>query len=77
MCRGCHHERRFGMSWSTERERAQWFADRILGSGSGNMYVFTAPPMSLLAFIHHEVGRGEAEYVIDPTYLSDEVVRLA
>ena len=41
------------------------------------MYVFTAPPMSLLAFIHHEVGRGEAEYVIDPTYLSDEVVRLA
>jgi hypothetical protein len=72
--RGCHHERRFGMSWSTDRERAKWFADRF--SGFGNMYVFTAPPMSLLAFIHHEVGRGEEEYVIDSSYLSDETVKL-
>jgi hypothetical protein len=72
--RGCSHDRRFGMSWSTDVDRARWFADRDLGKGKGHVYVVTAPPESLLAFIH-EFGRSEAEYVIDPQYLSDDNVK--
>jgi hypothetical protein len=43
--------------------------------GKGNVYVYHADPYALLAFIH-ESGRHEAEYVIDPVYLSDETVQL-
>jgi hypothetical protein len=71
--RGCHHERRFGMSWTTDIERARWFADRDLGQGVGLIYVFNAPPEALLAYIH-ESSRGEAEYVINPEYLNDRNV---
>lgn len=72
--RGCHHERRFGMSWTTDLDQARWFANREFRKGAGQVYVFDAPPVSLLAFIH-ESNRGEAEYVIDPQYLSDTTVR--
>jgi len=73
--RGCAPERRFGMSWTTHVDRARWFADRNLGHGTGNVYVYQAEPFALLAFID-ESGRGEAEYVIDPAYLSDDTVEL-
>lgn len=73
--RGCHHERRFGMSWTTDRDRAQWFADRNLGAGTGHVYLHRAEPVELLAYIHDEAGRGEAEYVIDPAWLDDDNVR--
>ncbi len=39
----------------------------------GTVYVFAAPPMSMLAFIH-ESSRNESEYVIHPRWLSDEVI---
>ena len=69
--RGCHHDRRFGMSWTTDLDRARWFAAR--GPKTGNVYTVDAQPQWLLAYIH-EWGRREAEYVIDPQYLSDDVV---
>lgn len=61
------------MSWTDDLERAQWFADRDLGKGAGRVYVCNAPPAALLAFIS---GRGEAEYVLDPSpgYLNDNTV---
>jgi hypothetical protein len=72
--RGCSDDRRFGMSWSIDLDRARWFADRDLGKGKGHVYVLSAPPESMLAFVH-EFGRSEAEYVIDPQYLSDDNVK--
>jgi hypothetical protein len=73
--RGCHHERRFGMSWTPDLERAQWFADRDLGHGTGHVYVHRAVPRELLAFIDAS-NRHEAEYVLDPSpdYLNDNTV---
>lgn len=71
--RGCSAERRFGMSWTTDLDGARWFANRDLRKGAGRLYVFDAAPASMLAFIH-ESGRREAEYVIDPYYLSDNTV---
>jgi hypothetical protein len=68
--RGCSTDRRHGMSWTTDIERARWFADRDLGHGTGLIYVFNAPPESLLAFIH-DSSRGEAEYVINPESMND------
>ncbi len=74
--RGCHHDRRFGMSWTADLERARWFADRDLGLGPGLVYVTTADPKSLLAFIG-DGHRRESEYVVDPTYLNDDVIAKA
>jgi hypothetical protein len=68
--RGCVPEHRFGMSWTTDLDRALWFA---LGHGEGRVYVYQADPAALLAFIG-EWGRHEAEYVVDPYFLSDAVV---
>lgn len=73
--RGCHPERRFGMSWTTDLERARWFADRDLGRGTGAVYEATVAPGWLLAFIHKN-HRGEAEFVVDPVALTDETVKL-
>ncbi|TAM63550.1 hypothetical protein [Mycobacterium sp.] len=75
--RGCHRERHLGISWTTDPARAQWFADRDLGKGIGHVYVHRAKPGELLAYIHTEHGRGEAEYVIDPNFLNDDNVHEA
>ncbi len=73
--RGCNHERRLGMAWTTDLERAQWFADRPFLKGTGQVYVHRADPLELLAFIDSS-GRGEAEYVLDPSpeYLNDNTI---
>lgn len=68
--RGCHPERRHGMSWTTDIERARWFAERDLGQGLGMIYVLNAPPESLLAYIQ-DASRGESEYVVNPEVLND------
>jgi len=73
--RGCHPERRDGMSWTTDIDRAQWFADRDLGSGAGVVFEAEISPGFLLAYIHKS-HRGEAEYVVDPAALNDDVVKL-
>ncbi|WP_431959899.1 hypothetical protein [Mycobacterium sp. smrl_JER01] len=73
--RGCSPERRFGMSWTTDIERARWFAQRDLGQGAGQLYEATIPPGCLLAYIH-ESHRLEAEFVVDPIALNDDTVRL-
>lgn len=73
--RGCDHERRFGMAWTDDLERAQWFADRNLGKGTGQVYVHRAVPSELLAFIDAS-NRHEREYVLhaSPDYLNDNTV---
>jgi len=73
--RGCQHDRRFGMSWTDDLDRAQWFADRDLGQGAGNVYMHRANPRELLAFIDAS-HRREREYVLDPSpdFLNDNTV---
>lgn len=68
--RGCSTDARFGMSWTTDVELARRFASGTMYAYPipGQVYVFTAPPVSLLAFIH-ESGRRESEYVIEPHWL--------
>lgn len=73
--RGAIWELRRGMSWTDDRDRAQWFADRaqgvrVRGGGEewvsdGMLFTTLAPSRSLLAYVH-EMGRTESEYVIDP-----------
>jgi hypothetical protein len=56
------------MSWTSDREQAEWFANREakFGGSPGNVYTITAPPLSLLCFNGGISGRGESEYVINP-----------
>ena len=69
--RGCHHERRFGMSWTTDRAQAEWFVGRNLGRGVGRIYTHRAGAVELLAYIH-ESGRRENEYVLDSSVVSHQ-----
>lgn len=63
-----------GMSWTTDPERAQWFADRCVSIGAPAAHVYTvgAPRRAVLAdvdAIEGEGGRGEREIIIDPDQL--------
>lgn len=75
--RGCSPEARFGMSWTTDLDLARRFASGQLWAYPipGDVYVFTAAPVSLLAFIH-ESDRKESEYVIEPDCLNDDDVKV-
>lgn len=67
--RGALFERRRGMSWTTDMDRARWFAERDLGGGRGMIWAYLAPPEALLAFIH-DSSRGEAEHVVNTAFMS-------
>ncbi|WP_139043326.1 hypothetical protein [Mycobacterium lentiflavum] len=71
--RGCRHEHRHGMSWSTEVGVAHRFATEGMSSRTlVTVYAARVEPDYLLAFI--EEGNEEYEWVIDPTGLSDDNV---
>ncbi|MCT7371443.1 hypothetical protein A7R75_20810 [Mycolicibacterium llatzerense] len=72
--RGCTPGRRHGMSWTADRDKAQWFADRPGYASRGRVYVHRASGYELLAYIS---DRNESEYVIDPQYLAGGVVHPA
>jgi len=72
--RGCRHEHRHGMSWSTAVGVAHRFAAEGMSSRPpGTVYAARVEPDYLLAFI--EEGHEEYEWVIDPSGLSDANVR--
>jgi hypothetical protein len=72
--RGCTHEHRLGMSWSTEVGVARRFATEGMSSRPpGAVYVARVGPDYLLAFI--EEGHEEYEWVVDPSGLNDANVR--
>jgi hypothetical protein len=57
------------MSWTGDRERAEWFQRRYSEIGKpGKLWTVTVGPDRLLAH-YHEKHRSEDEYVIDPTGL--------
>jgi hypothetical protein len=63
-----------GMSWTADRSRAEWFANRFNGAVGGEHTVLevTVPRDVVLAHFHH---RGEDEYVLDLEQL-DEYLEL-
>lgn len=67
--RGAVPSRRDGMSWTTDRDRAEWFARRFdgLGTETGQVYEITIPVECCLA--RFTEGRGEDEVVVDVTQL--------
>lgn len=84
--RGCPHHRRFGMSWSPIYSIAQGYSTRNAGGQrhSGNVYAHWAYPCELLAHVYKTDKSADGwpylkgvweEYIIDPEYLNDEVVR--
>lgn len=53
-------KRGYGMSWSTDRDKAQWFADRFPG---GVLFEAIASPSKILADYRHD-ERSESELVV-------------
>ena len=68
--RGCYEENMDGWSWTTDRNRAEFFANRA--SGEGTRYILRShiPKASVLA---HLMGRAESEIVIDPIGIDYDV----
>ncbi|BBY52933.1 hypothetical protein H7J07_00455 [Mycobacterium koreense] len=75
--RGCSHDARHGMSWTTDLDMAKRFASGEMWAYpiKGNVYIATIEPTHLLAYVDKE-RRGEAEYVVDPIALSDDTVKI-
>lgn len=72
--RGAIPANRFGMSWTDDRERAEWFARRFDALGAnGRLYTLTVPSRKLLARV---TVRNESEWVVDTTEITQRI-RLA
>lgn len=56
-----------GLSWTTDKEKAKWFAQRYSWQGTGVLLRATVKKEDVLAAF---VGRGESEIVIDPLDLT-------
>lgn len=69
--RGAVPEMSRRMSWTTSRQKAQWFAGRFGDLfGEAFMYTTTAPPESILCIPGTEGRPDEAEVIIDPAGLA-------
>lgn len=71
--RGCVVGREAGMSWTTDLDKARWFASRF-GSHFGEPRVVTTdvPREWIIARFHR--SRSENEYVIDPEDLFSDAI---
>jgi hypothetical protein len=67
--------RKTRMSWTADREQAEWFQHRFDHVKPGKLWTVTVGPDRLLAH-YRKKHRGENEYVIDPTGLRPKDVRL-
>lgn len=66
--RGCVDFNQVGYSWTTDREKAKWFAGRSFGSTTRMVLRGIANKSNVLAFL---AGRGESEIVIHPEQVID------
>jgi hypothetical protein len=64
--RGATWGRRRGMAWTTDREKAEWFANRFSVLREALVYEITVGPEVVLALFD---GRNEAEVVVEPAKL--------
>jgi hypothetical protein len=68
--RGSTWGRRRGMSWSEDREQAEWFANRWTARGRTALVLETlVEPAAVLALLSDKDGRAESEVVVDPAML--------
>ena len=65
--RGASWGRRRGMSWTTDQERAEWFAARFNSVSNAVVFTATVEPEAVLALVDRP--RGENEVVVDPSML--------
>ena len=63
--RGCTLETRGRLSWTTDLDRAEWFATRLkyFGEAGSTVYSADVPPRHVLGLIK---GRNEHEVVVNP-----------
>jgi hypothetical protein len=66
--RGSPWGQRRGMSWTVDRERATWFADRSAERFGRPAHVFEVeiPPAAILVLNLGVEGRKEMEVIVDP-----------
>jgi hypothetical protein len=62
--RGATEDRSAGMAWTTDRDRAQWFADRF-SSSLDPAFVYEIRDVPARAILARFEGRGENEVVIE------------
>jgi hypothetical protein len=69
--RGCWPEFAYGLSWTTDRARAKWFATRLDDpkEPKGRLYEIEAHREMVLAQFN---ARGEDEYVLDIDQFNDD-----
>jgi len=63
--RGCPTRRRRGLAWTTDLEKARWYADRhanVFRLGRANVFAVELPPERVLALIN---GRKESDVIAD------------
>ena len=72
--RGTTPGRRRGMAWTTDADKAEWFAARwrLAGRQDAAVYLASIEPRAVLALID---CRGEAEVVVDPDLLPRPISR--
>lgn len=64
--RGVGHARfKLGLSWTLDKERAEWFANRFAGANGRRAHVY-AGEVAKKDVLAHFLGRNENEVVIDP-----------
>lgn len=73
--RGCTPERIHRMAWTTNLEKARWFATReLLWAPEAAVFRAVIPPEGVLCMVDLEVdgnGRSENEIVVDPSFLGE------
>lgn len=65
----CPHNQ-LGWSWTTDLEKARWFAGRSVGDTTRYVSVVTVPKSSIIGYL---TGRGESEVVIDPDDIDGDI----
>lgn len=73
--RGCGPENQMGWSWTIDKKKGVWFAERFDGAGHGG--VLLSARCSKVKILALFLARGESEVVIDPTRIKARQIKVA
>lgn len=68
----CPHNQ-LGWSWTTDLEKARWFAGRSVGDTTRYVSVTRVSKANIIGYL---LGRGESEVVIDPDVIDGDIATL-